>query len=146
METFQLSFPLPRSLEARIFVRLTIQAKSVMIFLTTAAADELGTPPPLGSFVYALPDKLNPGQPLSTPLYSAGSSEEFTTRMARLFAKKTQLPVYVASSISFASTGLGGTVEEEMEAFRKVVEVVSGKLQDVLGVTNGVAAMSVSST
>lgn len=56
METFQLSFPLPRSLEARIYVHLTIQAKSVMIFLTTAAADELGTPPPMGSFVYALPD------------------------------------------------------------------------------------------
>ncbi|KAK7698986.1 hypothetical protein SLS64_012041 [Diaporthe eres] len=117
-----------------------------MIFLTTAAADELGTPPPMGSFVYALPDKLNPGQPLSTPLYTAGSSEEFTTRMARLFAKKTQLPVYVASSMSFASTGLGGTVEEEMEAFRRVVEVVSGKLQDVLGVTNGVSSLSVSSS
>lgn len=56
METYQLSFPLPRSLEARIYVHLTIQAKSVMIFLTTAAADELGTPPPMGSFVYALPD------------------------------------------------------------------------------------------
>lgn len=66
--------------------------------------------------------------------------------MARLFAKKTQLPVYVGSSMSFASTGLGGTVEEEMEAFRKVVEVVSGKLQGVLGVTNGVAAMPVSSS
>lgn len=89
---------------------------------------------------------MNPGQPLSTPLYTAGSSEEFTTRMARLFAKKTQLPVYVASSMSFASTGLGGTVEEEMEAFRRVVEVVTGKLQDVLGVTNGVSAMSVSSS
>jgi hypothetical protein len=56
METFQLSFPLPRSLEARIYVHLTIQAKSVMLFLTTAAADELGTPPRMGSFVYALPD------------------------------------------------------------------------------------------
>lgn len=66
--------------------------------------------------------------------------------MAKLFARKTQLPVYVANSMSFASTGLGGTVEEEMEAFRKVVEVVSGKLQDVLGVTNGVAAMPVSSS
>ena len=56
METFHLSFPLPRSLEARIYVHLNIQSKSVMIFLTTASADELGTPPPMGSFVYALPD------------------------------------------------------------------------------------------
>lgn len=55
-ETFQLSFPLPRSLDARIFIQLTVQAKSVIIFLTTAAADETANPPPMGSFVYALPD------------------------------------------------------------------------------------------
>jgi hypothetical protein len=30
----------------------------------------------------------------------------------------------VGNSISFASAGLGGTVEEEMEGFKKVVEVV----------------------
>lgn len=66
--------------------------------------------------------------------------------MAKLFAKKTQLPVYVASSMSFSSTGLGGTVEEEMEAFRRVVEVVTGKLQDAKGITTGVSAMSVSSS
>jgi hypothetical protein len=30
----------------------------------------------------------------------------------------------VGSSISFASAGMGGTVEEEMEGFKKVVEVV----------------------
>ncbi|KAL1866357.1 hypothetical protein Daus18300_006821 [Diaporthe australafricana] len=143
---FQLSFPLPRSLEARVFVHLTIQAKCIMIFLTTAAADELATPPPMGSFVYALPDKLNPGQPLSTPLYTAGSSEEFSTRMAKLLAKKTRLPVYVANSMSFSSTGLGGTVEEEMEAFKRVVEVVTGKLQDVKRITTGVSAMSVSNS
>lgn len=55
-ETFQLSFPLPRSLDTRIFVQLTVQAKSVIIFLTTAAADETANPPPMGSFVYAMPD------------------------------------------------------------------------------------------
>lgn len=55
-ETFQLSFPLPRSLDTRIFIQLTVQAKSVIIFLTTAAADETANPPPMGSFVYALPD------------------------------------------------------------------------------------------
>lgn len=55
-ERVQLSFPLPRSLDTRIYVHLTVQAKSVMIFLTTATADEVGTPPPMGSFVYALPD------------------------------------------------------------------------------------------
>lgn len=66
--------------------------------------------------------------------------------MARLFAKKTQLPVYVGSSMSFASAGLGGTVEEEMEAFRKVVDVVTEKLQDKLGITNGVSGLSINSS
>lgn len=63
--------------------------------------------------------------------------------MARLFAKKTQLPVYVGSSISFESAGLGGTVEEEMEAFRKVVDIVAEKLQTKLGITNGVSGLSI---
>ena len=30
----------------------------------------------------------------------------------------------MGNSISFASAGMGGTVEEEMEGFKKVVEVV----------------------
>lgn len=37
--------------------------------------------------------------------------------------------VYVSNSISLASTGLGGTFEEEMEAFKKVVQVALSKLQ-----------------
>ena len=57
---------------------------------------------------------------------------EFTTRLAKLLARKTQLPTYVGNSISLASTGLGGTVEEEMEAFRKVVEVVLSQLKPII--------------
>lgn len=52
----QLSFPLPRSLDTRIYMHLTVKAKSVVLLLTTASAEDAGTPPPLGSFVYALPD------------------------------------------------------------------------------------------
>jgi hypothetical protein len=52
--------------------------------------------------------------------------------MAKLVARKTQLPTYVGSSISFTNTGMGGTVEEEMEAFRKLVELVLGKLDPVI--------------
>lgn len=67
---------------------------------------------------------------------------EFTTRLAKLLARKTRKPVYVGNSMSFASTGMGGTVEEEMEGFKKVVEVVMDAVrngdgvQDVNG-TNG---------
>jgi len=53
--------------------------------------------------------------------------------MAKLVAKKTQLPTYVGNSISFASTGLGGTVEEEMEAFKQVAALVLSNLQQLTG-------------
>jgi hypothetical protein len=49
--------------------------------------------------------------------------------MAKLLARKAQLPVYVTNSMSFANAGMGGTVEEEMEAFKTIVQVVSEKLQ-----------------
>lgn len=71
---------------------------------------------------------------------------DLTSRLARLFAKKTGLPVYVGSSLSLSGAGLGGTVEEEMEAFRKVVDVITEKLQSSLGITNGVAEMTVDSS
>lgn len=52
----QLSLPLPRSLGTRIYMQLTVKSKAVVIFLTTASAEEATSPTPLGSFVYALPD------------------------------------------------------------------------------------------
>lgn len=52
----QVSIPLPRSLDTRIFIRLTTQAKALVLSLTTASQEELGAPRPMGSFVYALPD------------------------------------------------------------------------------------------
>lgn len=73
----------------------------------------------------------NPAQPLSTQLCTVEPTLEFTTRMAKLVAKKTQLPTYVGNSMSFASTGLGGTVEEEMEAFKQVAGLVLSKLQHI---------------
>lgn len=50
--------------------------------------------------------------------------------MAKLLARKAALPVYVTNSISFANAGMGGTVEEEMEAFKNIVEVVLPKIKD----------------
>jgi hypothetical protein len=44
--------------------------------------------------------------------------------LAKVLARKTGKPVYVGNSSSFASAGMGGTIEEEMEGFRRVVEVV----------------------
>ncbi|KAI1093979.1 hypothetical protein F5B19DRAFT_97275 [Rostrohypoxylon terebratum] len=131
-EPIQLSFPLPRSLDTKIHLRLTIKAKVILLFVTTMAVDDPDDAAPMGSFVYALPDKYNPNQPLSTTIYSVEPTIEFTTRLAKILARKTQMPVYVGNSISFASTGLGGTVEEEMEALKKIVEVSFEKLQGVI--------------
>ena len=62
-------------------------------------------------------------------LYSSESSVEFTTRLAKLLARRTQLPVYVTNSMSFANAGMGGTVEEDMDAFKTIVEVTLERLQ-----------------
>ncbi|KAH6626810.1 hypothetical protein B0J18DRAFT_425720 [Chaetomium sp. MPI-SDFR-AT-0129] len=131
----QVSFPLPRSLDQRIYLHLTIKAKAILLFLTTAPMEEAGSPTPLGSFVYALPDRYNPTHPLATPLCTVEPTLEFTTRLAKLLARKTQLPTYVANSISLASTGLGGTVDEEMDAFSEVVRVVLSQLRPVIEAT-----------
>lgn len=74
--------------------------------------------------------------------------------MARLLVRKmgNERPVYVGNSISFASTGLGGVVEEEMEGFKAVVVGIMGVLKrweeeegGQNGVREGVEGLSVSS-
>ena len=63
---------------------------------------------------------------------------EFTTRLAKLLARKTHKPVYVGNSMSFVSAGMGGTIEEEIEGFKKVVAVVMEEVQKAGGqVVNG---------
>lgn len=49
------------------------------------------------------------------------------------------MPVYVANSVSLASTGLGGTMEEEMEVFKQVVAVALDKLQLVIQASNAMS-------
>lgn len=58
--------------------------------------------------------------------------------MAKLLARKTGKPVYVGNSMSFASAGMGGTVEEEMEGFKSVVEIVVQEVEkSKKGLLNG---------
>jgi len=87
----------------------------------------------------ALPDRMNVDQTLSTPLYTYESSIEFTTRLAKLLARKIGKPIYVGNSISFSSAGMGGTVEEEMEGFKNVIEVVMNEVNkaDAANLMNG---------
>ncbi|KAK7910914.1 hypothetical protein PG985_013395 [Apiospora marii] len=125
----QVSFPLPRSMDTRIHMRLITKPKVILLYLTTVAIDEPAGPAPMGSFVYALPDRFNPDMPLSTPIYHEEHTIDFTTRLAKILVKKTQMHVYVSNSVSLVSTGLGGTFEEEMEAFKKILEVANSKLR-----------------
>jgi hypothetical protein len=66
---------------------------------------------------------------LATTLYPDEPTLDFASRIARLLARKLQTPIYVTNSISFANAGMGGTLEEEMEAFRAIIQVVLQKLQ-----------------
>ena len=143
----ELSFPMPKAPETSIHVHLTINTTSLLLFLAPSTSGEASSTASMGSFVYAIPDvcelltiptlnsllfgtvltylqRTNTGQTISTPLFVQESTLEFTTRMAKLLARKSGKPTYVGNSLSFVSAGMGGTVEEEMEGFKKVVEVV----------------------
>ncbi|KAM3439763.1 hypothetical protein MY4824_002526 [Beauveria thailandica] len=128
-QTIEVSIPLPRSLDTRIYIRVVNLDKAVMVSLTTTSQQEMGATTPMGSMVYALPDRFNSQQPLATTIFTTEATLEFTTRTARILARKANRPVYVTSSISFVNAGMGGTVEEEMEALKNVIEVVSGQLK-----------------
>lgn len=62
--------------------------------------------------------------PLSTALYTRDSSIDFTTRTAKILARRVGMPVYVGGSVSFGGYGMGPTVEEEVEGLKAVVDVV----------------------
>jgi hypothetical protein len=81
--------------------------------------------------------RFNPSVPLSTPIYREEPTFDFATRLARILVKKTQMHVYVTNSLSLANAGLGGTFEEEMEAFKKVAAVASEKLQPLIKQASG---------
>ncbi|TQV99185.1 hypothetical protein V2A60_004675 [Cordyceps javanica] len=130
-KTAEVSIPLPKSLDTRIYIRVATLDKVVMVSLTTASQEEVGTTTPMGSMVYALPDRFNPQQPLATTIFTTEATLEFTTRTARILARRANRPVYVTNSISFVNAGMGGTVEEEMEALKNVIEVVSGRLKEM---------------
>lgn len=138
------SFPLPHAPQTNVHVQLHDNGPNILLFLATSTP-ESSNAAPLGSFVYAMPNvcsfpltnlpvemlikvaqRNNPSDPLSTPLFTPASTLDFTTRMAKVLTRRLKKPVYVGNSISFASAGMGGTVEEEMEGFKRVVEVVVG--------------------
>lgn len=159
-EPVQLSMPLPRSPDTRVYMLLSTQTKAVILSLTTASPDELAAPKVMGSFVYALPNvgdalrskggppdswltpaqRFDTRQPLSTTLFSHEPTVELTARLAKLVARRTQLPTYVTNSMSLSHGGMGATVDEEMKAFRAIADVVLGQLGNTRAATGNTAS------
>ncbi|KAK3671305.1 hypothetical protein LTR78_008765 [Recurvomyces mirabilis] len=124
----ELVIRLPFHQETKIHLHLTILATSIMLFVSTAALDAASGGAAMGSFVYAMPDRYNPSQPMSTAIYTVPSSQDFVTRMAKLLAKRTGKLCYVGGALNMSNAAAGGTVDEEMQAFRSIVEVVNAEV------------------
>ncbi|KAF6217622.1 hypothetical protein HO133_006724 [Letharia lupina] len=120
----QLSVPLPLSPHTTLHVQITPLQTSTMVFLTTTDPSSTSSLSALGSFVYSMPNRLQPSEPLSTPLYAVPGSIDFATRVAKILARRTGLPAYVGCSAVFG----GSVIEEEMAAVRLAVEGVMGVL------------------
>ncbi|KAF2104139.1 hypothetical protein NA57DRAFT_50984 [Rhizodiscina lignyota] len=135
----QLSFPMPHAPHVRINIHLSILQHCILLFLATSSVESGEGGCSMGSFVYALPNRLSPSTPLSTSLYGSSSSSaqmDFATRIAKIISKKTSKPTYVSNSISFASTARGGAVEEEMDGLTRCVEVVLGEVEKASRMSN----------
>ncbi|KAK4550465.1 hypothetical protein LTR36_000044 [Oleoguttula mirabilis] len=124
----ELAIGLPHMPGTKIHIHLTILTTSLMLFLTSTSLESAQGGATMGSFVYAMPDRYNPSQPLSTPLYSVPSSLDLTTRLAKLLTRRTKKLCYVGGSINLTGAAGGGTVEEEVEAFRAIVQVVTAEV------------------
>lgn len=73
----------------------------------------------------------NDNQPLATTLFSSEVTVEFSTRLAKILARKSRRPVYLTNSISLESAGMGGTIEEEMEALQDILAVTLETLSEL---------------
>ena len=142
----ELSIGLPHNLGTRIHLHLTILATSIIVFLSSATLDGAQAGAAMSSFIYAIPDvsspypirierllsitlqRYNPSQPLTTSLYTQPSSQDFSARLAKVLVRRTGKLCYVGGSMNLANAVGGGTVDEEMEAFRAIVAVVAAEV------------------
>ncbi|KAL4934421.1 proteasome assembly chaperone 4 family protein [Aspergillus undulatus] len=122
----ELSFPLPKTLYATAHIHLTMLETCAMVFLATSTpGDSSGSVKPMGSFIYAMPDRTSPRSAISTTLYTSASTEEYATRIAKILARRMGAPVYLGCSIDPVALGL--LPEEEMEGLTGIVDKVMMK-------------------
>ncbi|CAG8908666.1 unnamed protein product [Penicillium egyptiacum] len=125
----EISFTLPKALHATAHVHLNFLGNCAMVFLATSSpGDSGGSIKPMGSFVYAMPDRTSSKSTVSTTLYTSPPSIEYTTRIAKILARRFSIPVYVGCSIDPHSMGL--EVAEEMEGLAKIVNVIMEKWEE----------------
>lgn len=74
------------------------------------------------------PQARNTSSAISSPLYTQTATIDFATRLAKVLAVRTKKGVYVSSSASFHECVSGGTVDEEMDGFRRIVAVVLARV------------------
>ncbi|KAF2222483.1 hypothetical protein BDZ85DRAFT_128747 [Elsinoe ampelina] len=125
----EIAIPQPFTANTRLHLHLTILATTLILFVTSGGSDSGTSGAAMGSFVYAMPNRYNPSQPLSTTLYTSPESQDFATRLAKVLARRTGKAVHVGSSASFVDAAQGGTVEEEMAGFKRIVEVVMSQIE-----------------
>ncbi|OKL63858.1 hypothetical protein UA08_01115 [Talaromyces atroroseus] len=126
LKPVEISFPLPKTPHTNVHIHLTFMATSTMVFLsTTTLGDSGSTLKPMGSLIYAMPDRTNPQSTISTVLYTSPGSIDYATRTARILARRMKIPVYVGCNIDPVVTG--STVEEEMEGFSKIIDTIMKK-------------------
>ena len=128
-EPTHLNVPLSLSPHTTLQILIHTHLATPLIFLTTTTPASSSTSA-LGSFVYALPNRLRPSEPLCTTLYAHPGSVDFATRVAKIVAKRLGRPTYVGWSGELGAAGgnIGGQFGEEMEGFRKAVEGIMGAL------------------
>ncbi|KGO70301.1 hypothetical protein PITC_097000 [Penicillium italicum] len=125
----EISFTLPKAFHTTAHVHLNFLDHCVMVFLATSSpSDSGGSIKPMGSFVYAMPDRTSPKSTISTTLYTSPSSIEYTARIAKILARRFSMPVYVGCSID--PHGMGLEVTEEMEGLTKIVNVITEKWEE----------------
>ena len=128
-DTTPIHLTLPLPLSPHTSLRALIHPlQTPLIFLTTTTPTS-SPPSALGTFVYALPNRLKPSEPLCTVLYGSASGVDFASRVAKVLTKRLGKPVYVGWSGELG--GVGGQMDEEMEGLRRAIEA----LVDVLSYT-----------
>ncbi|KAJ6078464.1 hypothetical protein N7467_008217 [Penicillium canescens] len=125
----ELSFTLPRALHTTAHVHLNFMNHCATVFLATSTpGDSGGSIKPMGSFVYAMPDRMSPKLTISTTLYTSPPSIEYATRIAKILARRLYMPVYVGCSIDPHSLGL--EVQEEMEGLTSIVNMIMANWEE----------------